>query len=272
MKEWDKHRGQVLRTDYNESLAATIELSLSSPLFPKLGPNACDLLGIAAFFPRGIDENDLDWLFPTIPNRKNISDKFCLLSLTSRSGNFITVLAPTRDHLRPRDPKLSPLLRAAKGHYFSRLSVMVDPHKPKFEEARWIASEDVNAEYLLDVFTSIDANSDIVWDVCANFVEHLYWYKRRYTVPGPKIEGNVDGHCSKPVCLIAFSLLSPSLGKFCGTKEAPHPFLTACERAGERVPGCSHIGPAVQCQSGARSPRGRDTTSERSIGVFRTVW
>ena len=145
---------------------------------------------------------------------------------------------------------------------------MVDPQKPEFEEARWIASDDVNVGYLLDVFTSIDANSDIVWDVCANFVEHLYWYKRRYTVPGPKIEGNVDGHCSKPVCLIAFSLLSPSLGKFCGTKEAPHPFLTACERAGERVPGCSHIGPAVQCQSGARSPRGRDTTAKEALGFF----
>ena len=27
-KEWDKHRAQVLRTNYNESLAATIELSI----------------------------------------------------------------------------------------------------------------------------------------------------------------------------------------------------------------------------------------------------
>ena len=48
--EWDTHRAQVLRTDYNESLAATIELSLASPrTFRNLGPDARDLLGVVAF-------------------------------------------------------------------------------------------------------------------------------------------------------------------------------------------------------------------------------
>ena len=75
-KEWDEHRAQVLRTDYNESLATTIGLSLASPTFCQLGPNARDLLGIVAFFPQGVDEKNLDWLFPTIPDRKNIFDKF----------------------------------------------------------------------------------------------------------------------------------------------------------------------------------------------------
>jgi len=50
-REWDTHRTQALRTDYNESLAATIELSLASPTFHKLGPDARDLLGVVAFFP-----------------------------------------------------------------------------------------------------------------------------------------------------------------------------------------------------------------------------
>ena len=64
-KEWDILRAQVLRTDHNESLAATIELSLASPTFSKLGPNARDLLGVVAFFPHGVDEENLDWLSPT---------------------------------------------------------------------------------------------------------------------------------------------------------------------------------------------------------------
>ena len=69
-KEWNVRRAQVLQTDRNESLAATIELSLASPTFSKLGPNARDLLGVVAFFPQGVDEKNLDWLFPTIPDRK----------------------------------------------------------------------------------------------------------------------------------------------------------------------------------------------------------
>jgi hypothetical protein len=50
-QEWEPHRTQMVQTDYNESLAATIELSLTSPTFRKLGSDARDLLGVIAFFP-----------------------------------------------------------------------------------------------------------------------------------------------------------------------------------------------------------------------------
>jgi len=70
VREWDERRTDMLQTDHNRSLAATIELSLSSPMFQELGPEARDLLGVVAFFPRGIDENNTDWLFPTIPRGK----------------------------------------------------------------------------------------------------------------------------------------------------------------------------------------------------------
>ena len=173
-KEWDAHRTKVLRTDYNESLAATIELSLASPTFRELGPPARDLLGVVAFFPQGIDEKNLGWLFPTTPDRKNIFDKFCVLSLTYRSNGFITMLAPLRDYLCSKDPASSSLLCAVKERYFLRLSVWLTPYNPRFEEARWITSEDVNVEHLLVVFTSIDANSEGVWDACTDFIRHLY--------------------------------------------------------------------------------------------------
>ena len=76
----------------------------------------------------------------------------------------------------------------------------------------------MNIEYLLDVFTSIDSNSDIVWDTCARFMVHLYWHKNRYTVLGPKIEQLADNHHSKPLCLIELSRLSGLVGKYAEQK------------------------------------------------------
>ena len=211
-QEWDTHRVQVLRTNYNESLITTIELSLASPTFRELGPDARDLLGVVAFFPQGINENNLDWLFPTISNRRPIFDKFCVLSLAHRSDGFITMLAPLRDYLRPKDPASSPLLHTTKDHYFSRLSTNVHPNEPGFEESRWIVSEDVNVEHLLDIFTTTDVNSNNAWGVCDYFMGHLYWHKPRLVVLGPKFEGLPDDHRSKPACLFELSRLFGSVG------------------------------------------------------------
>ena len=187
LEEWETKQGQILRTDDSENLASAIELSLGSPTFHGLDPNARDLLGVIAFFPQGIDERNPGWLFPTISDRENIFDKFCALSLTHRSNEFITMLAPIRNYFSPRDPRSSPLLCATRDRYFSRLSVDVDPDKPGFRETRWILLEDMNVEHLLDVFTSIDPERDDIWDPLYHFIEHLYWHKPRQTVLGPKI-------------------------------------------------------------------------------------
>jgi tetratricopeptide (TPR) repeat protein len=211
-QELDTCRTQVTRMDYNKILATTIELSLASPMFRELGPDARDLLGVVAFFPHGVDENNLDWFFPAIPDRKNIFNKLCILSLTYRSNGFVTMLAPLRDYLRPEDPTSSPQLRTAKECYLRRLSVSVNPGNPGYEEARWITSEDVNVEHLLDVFTSVDGNSEAIWSSCADFMEHIYWHKRRVVVLGLKLEGLPDNHPAKPKCLFQLSRLFESVG------------------------------------------------------------
>jgi hypothetical protein len=242
-KEWEMHRTQVLRTDYNNtSLAATIELSLTSPTFRELGPDARDLLGIVAFFPQGIDEKNLDWFFPTISNRKTIFTKFRVLSLTHRTNGFITMLAPIRDYLRPQHPKSSPLLLATKDHYFTRLLAdELGPNHPGSEEARWIRSEDVNVEHLLDVFTSIDPNAGDVWDACSHFMWHLHWHKPRQSVLG---ERSKLFRTTTPPKLNAWASFHGCCAidrKLHGTKTAPLIRLKTCKRAGGRLPSCSNV-------------------------------
>jgi len=211
-REWEGRRTGVLDTRHSGSLATAIELSLASATFQELGSDARGLLGVVAFFPQGVDENNLDWLFPTISDVPNVFDKFCILSLTHRSDGFTTMLAPLRDYFSPKDPKSSPLLCMTKERYFTRLSVDLDPDTPGFGEARWIISEDVNVEHLLDVFTSIDADSEDVWYACHNFMDHIYWHKSRIVVLGPKIEALPDDHSHKPGCLKGLSRLFHSVG------------------------------------------------------------
>ena len=213
-REWNRRRTGVLRTGYNESLAPTIELSLASPMFGSLGPDARGLLEVVAFFPQGIDENNLDWLFPDVPNRTTIFDTFCALSMTYRNNGFITMLAPLRDHLLPQDPMTCPILCVTKDHYFTRMSIEFDPSKPEFKESNWIVSEDVNVEHLLDVFTSIDPDADGVWEACADFIAHLYWHKPRHTVLNQKISGLPDGRTSKPRCLVELAKLFHLVGNY----------------------------------------------------------
>ena len=218
-REWERRRTGVLETEHGGGLAATIDLSLTSPMFQTLGPNAQGLLEVIAFFPQGVSENNLDWLFPTIPDRANIFDKFSILSLTYRNNGFVTMLAPLRDHLYPKDPMSVPLLCSTKEHYFTRLSVNLDPETPSFGESRWIIPEDANIEQMLDVFTTIDANSAGVWAASVNFMTHLGWHKPRPIMLGPKIKELPDDHPFKPLCLFHLSWLFGSAGNITESKQ-----------------------------------------------------
>ena len=197
--EWGKQRTTMVQAEHNKNLAAAIEFSLASPMFQQLGHDARALLGVVAFFPQGVDENNLTWLFPTITNRTDVFNKFCILSLTQRSNGFITMFAPLRGYLSPKDPMSSPLLCTTMERYFSRMS--------NFGETRWVTSEEANIEHLLDVFTTIDGNSNGVWEACINFMKHFVRHKNRSGSLKLKMEALPDDHPSKPGCLYELSWL-----------------------------------------------------------------
>ena len=216
--EWEKQRTGVLRSQNLGSLAATVELSLASQTFQELGPGAREILGVVAFFPQGVDEDNIEGPFPTISDRQAMFDTFCNLSLTYRGNGFIMMLAPLRDYLRPMDPTASPPLLTAKEHYFGRLSIELGPGEPGFNKSQWIKSEDVNVEHLLDVFASIDPDSEDVWDACYRFMDHLYWHKPRLVILGSKVEALPDSHPSKPRCLLFLSRLFAEVGNWAEQK------------------------------------------------------
>jgi len=233
VREWEQQRTRMLQTMHNKSFATTIGLSLASPMFQELGPDARGLLEVVAVFPQGVDENNLGWLFPAISNGTKILDKFCVLSLTYRNDSFITMLAPLRDHFRPKDPLSSPFLCTAKKQYFTWMSANINPNDPRFRKSQWITSEDVNVEHLLDVFTTIDAGSESTWDACANFISHLTWHKKRLIMLRLKVERLPDDHRSKPKCLSKLAGLFRSVGNHMECKRLLTHTLTLRRKQGD---------------------------------------
>ena len=110
---------------------------------------------------------------------------------------------------------------------------------PGFAETRWIVSEDVNVEHLIDVFTSIETDAPDAWGAFAYFVCHLRWQKPRRTMLGLKIEGLPDDHPFKALCLLRLSQLFGSIGNYPEQKRLLSHALTVWREQGNdyRVAG-----------------------------------
>ena len=143
------------------------------------------------------------------------------------------MLAPLRDYLLPQDPTSSPLLCATKDCYFTRMSVKFDTSTHVFRESRWIATEDLNVEHLVDVFTSVEVDAGKSWVACHGFLKHLYWHKPRLTVLGQKIEGLPDDHWCKPDCLFQLANLFKSVGNFAERKRLLNQTLKVVKERGD---------------------------------------
>ncbi|TFY75602.1 hypothetical protein EWM64_g8411, partial [Hericium alpestre] len=95
---WNKQQIDLLHNGdgKSQSLIVTLELSLSSLSLRKLGDSVLQVLQIIAFLPQGVDRRELSGLFPSLAGVSTIVDATCKQSITYRSGDFMTMLAPVR--------------------------------------------------------------------------------------------------------------------------------------------------------------------------------
>ncbi|KAG5352400.1 hypothetical protein C0989_002489 [Termitomyces sp. Mn162] len=137
---WHQQRAALLETGEGKirSIAVTIETSLNSPSFVKLGKMAHDLLQIIAFLPQGISKMQLNVIFSGQQNPESCADALCRQSLAYSNGDFITLLAPIRLYLSKRYKDNVSLLKEVRSYYAARV-----------EESIIVGQQNANIEYVL---------------------------------------------------------------------------------------------------------------------------
>ena len=192
LQEWSRRSISLLQTHHTPGLSATIEVSLSSPTFTSLGSVARDILDLIGFFPQGVNEGEVEWLFPTVPNIRNFIDAFCVLSLTHRNRSFVTMLAPLRQYLEQGCP--CSLLPRARQQYLARIREIahsVGRNRVRPQQIQWLASEGVNIDFLLSLHMELFPTSVEVLRVCRDFANIAQFPTCRIssrnllTTPGP---------------------------------------------------------------------------------------
>ena len=104
VQAWMQQQTRMLKTGdgKSESLPVTIELSINSPLLQAMKAEVLIFLRTVAFLPQGIHHDDLSGIFPTSANIQVTVNAVCLSSLTYRSGDRYTMLAPIRMYITDR--------------------------------------------------------------------------------------------------------------------------------------------------------------------------
>ncbi|KAA1475244.1 TPR-like protein [Dentipellis sp. KUC8613] len=237
-RSWKERQGHLLGIEgNNDGINTTIALSLSSPAIEAVNPSALEFLQVVAFFPSGVDRNKLHNIFPSVSNIGAIADLVQQHSLTQRSGDFITMLAPIRLYIAHNFNRENiPLLSDARDYYYSLLesSHVSGPDATDFDKGLWIRKEDDNVEQLILLDLSVPHMMERACDACITFVQHLIRYKRRPTclealVQGlpeddpkkinflglnlPRPFGRLRTRVRKGVCMLSLGLLAAHTGR-----------------------------------------------------------
>ena len=186
IREWKQHRISLLQTHHTLGLSTAIELSLSSPTFTSLGPDARDILCVIAVFPQGINQHESGWIFPTVSNVHGIIDMFYVLSLTHRNHEFVTMLAPIQEYLQ-LDGSSHSLFSRVRNRYLTRIRNIAHGvghgHVPP-QEMRWFVSEEANIDFLLVLSMRTNPDSMDILRICGVVTQIALFHPPRATFNG----------------------------------------------------------------------------------------
>jgi len=159
IKAWEQQQTRLLQRGKGKSqnLAFTIELSLNSPSLQAAKTQVFAFLRIVAFLPEGLHEDDLSGVSSDDTDIQTIVDTVCLSSLTYRSGDRFTMLAPIRmyimDQYNANLTYQDPVLVSVRNYAYQQVS-----DDPEF----WGVRESANTERLLS------------FDLISKHVQHDY--------------------------------------------------------------------------------------------------
>jgi len=150
---WKQQHTRLLKIGVikSQSLGITIEHSINSPSLQAEKTVVLSFLRLVAFLPEGIHYGDLPGIFPEASDIKGIADSVWLSSLTYKSGDRYTMLAPFRmyimDHYNANLSYKDPVLVSTRDYLYAKLT-----DNPK----SWVIQESINTERLI----SFDLSSD----------------------------------------------------------------------------------------------------------------
>ncbi|KNZ77092.1 hypothetical protein J132_06989 [Termitomyces sp. J132] len=166
---WDHQRATLLEAGdgKSQSLAVTIETSLNSPSFLKLGETVHHLLQIIAFLPQGISKTHLTAIFPGVSNIESCADAFCRQSLAYLNGDFITLLGPICLYMSSHYNQDTSLLRGIQSYYATHIreSHIVIAEYVNIEHVliHWLRNTEGDTQAILNVLMTASWFSYILW-------------------------------------------------------------------------------------------------------------
>ena len=173
----------------SESLPVTIELSIDSPSLQATKSVVLAFLRTVAFLPEGIHHDDLSGVFFNATDIQAAVNAACLSSLTSRSGNRYTMLAPIRMYITDQYndilPYKDPLLVSLRDYSYQKL---------KDDSVSWIVRESANTERLVSFdLSSLHIQDDFearlkTLKSVDDLVMALYWNHPRETSLFPLLQ------------------------------------------------------------------------------------